>query len=374
MSGVLHGVRVLELGQVLAGPFAGAILGDLGAEVIKVERIDGGDDARHMGLPFRHGDALNFHVFNRNKRSVTLDLKSPEGLRALEMLAAEADILVHNLRPGVTESLGIEGPAMCARHPRLIYCEISAFGHLGPQRHSPGYEPLIQAFSGLSSVNGGPDDPPMRLGASVCDQGTGMWVVIGALSMLHRRERTGRGGVVSGSLLETAMVWNAQKADSFVNSGAMPARHASGHPGFVPYESFDTATGPLLLCVGNDRLFAKFAAVVGKPDWSADPRFATNRARLLNKQELLEMIRALLSSAPRDTWIERFAASGVPCAPINTIPEALSETQVQALGLQQDVPGEDYRLTGLPLSFDGVRPTIRVAAPRLGEANLEVLS
>ena len=374
MSGVLDGVRVVELGQVLAGPFAGAILGDLGAEVIKVERIEGGDDARHMGPAFRHGDALNFHVFNRNKRSVALDLKSAAGLAALERLAETADILVHNLRPGVTESLGIDGPAMCARHPRLVYCEISAFGHIGPQRHSPGYEPLIQAFSGLSSVNGGPDDPPVRLGASVCDQGTGMWVVIGALSLLHRRARTGRGGVVSGSLLETAMVWNAQKADAYTNSGTMPARHASGHPGFVPYESFDTATGPLLICVGNDRLFAKFAAVVGRLEWPADPRFATNRARLANKQELLAMIRIILSSIPRDTWIERFNTAGVPCAPVNSIPEALNEAQVQALALQQNVPGEDYKLTGLPLSFDGVRPTIRAAAPRLGEADTEVFS
>ncbi len=373
MSGVLSGLRVIELGQVLAGPFAGAILGDLGADVIKVERTDGGDDARHMGPAFRHGDALNFHVFNRNKRSVALDLKSADGRAALEALAAEADILVHNLRPGVTESLGIDGAAMCARHSRLIYCEISAFGHLGPQRHSPGYEPLIQAFSGLSSVNGGPDDRPLRLGASVCDQGTGMWVVIGALSMLQRRERTGRGGVVSGSLLETAMVWNAQKADSFTNSGTMPARHASGHPGFVPYESFGTATGPLLLCVGNDRLFAKFAATVGQPDWPADPRFATNRARLTNKAALLDGIRTILSTEPRDSWIARFGAAGVPCAPVNSIPEALDEPQVQALGLQQAVPGEDYKLTGLPLSFDGVRPSIRSAAPRLGEANTELL-
>ncbi len=373
MSGVLAGLRVLELGQVLAGPFAGAIFGDLGADVIKVERTDGGDDARHMGPAFRHGDALNFHVFNRNKRSVALDLKSAAGLAALESLAATTDILVHNLRPGVTESLGIDGPAMCARHPRLIYCEISAFGHVGPQRHSPGYEPLIQAFSGLSSVNGGPDDPPLRLGASVCDQGTGMWVVIGALALLRRREQTGRGGVVSGSLLETAMVWNAQKADAYSNVGTTPERHASGHPGFVPYEAFDTATGPLLLCVGNDRLFAKFAGVVGRGEWVTDPRYATNRARLASKAELLASIAAIFRPVARDTWIARFQAAGVPCAPINTIPEAQRDPQVQALGLQQMVPGEDYHLTGLPLSFDGVRPAIRSAAPRLGEADQEIL-
>jgi formyl-CoA transferase len=371
--GILSGVRVLELGQVLAGPFAGAILADLGADVIKVERIEGGDDARQMGPAFHQGDSLNFQVFNRNKRSVALDLKAPEGRAALEALAGESDILVHNLRPGVTEDLGIDGAAMCARHPRLIYCEISAFGHVGPQRLSPGYEPLVQAYSGLSSRNGGPDNPPLRLGASVCDQGTGMWVVIGALALLHRRQQTGRGGVVSGSLLETAMVWNAQAADSFANTGTMPARHASGHPGFVPYQAFDTATGPVLLCVGNDRLFAKFSALVGRPDWASDPDYATNRARLRNQAPLLAAIADILRTAPRDEWLARFAAAGVPCAPINTIPEALAEAQVQALGLLQPIPGESFHLTGLPLSFDGERPALRSAAPRLGAHNSELL-
>jgi formyl-CoA transferase len=371
--GVLSGVRVLELGQVLAGPFAGAILADLGADVIKVERVEGGDDARRMGPAFRRGDSLNFQVFNRNKRSVALDLKSPEGRAALEALAAETDILVHNLRPGVTEDLGIDGAAMCARHPRLIYCEISAFGHIGPQRLSPGYEPLVQAYSGLSSRNGGPDDPPLRLGASVCDQGTGMWVVIGALALLHRRGQTGRGGVVNGSLLETALVWNAQAADAFANTGTLPDRHASGHPGFVPYQAFDTATGKLLLCVGNDRLFVKFAELIGRPDWSSDPRYATNRARLINKAPLLEAIGTILRTATRDAWIARFGAAGVPCAPINTIPEALDDAQVKALGLLQPIPGEDFRLTGLPLSFDGERPALHTAAPGLGQHNADVL-
>ena len=255
-SGVLHGVRVLELGQVLAGPFAGAILADLGADVIKVERVEGGDDARQMGPAFRHGDALNFQVFNRGKQSVALDLKGPEGLAAFERLAGEADIFIHNLRPGVPAKLGIDGAALCARHPRLIYCEISAFGHLGPMALQPGYEPLVQAFSGLSSTNGGPDDPPMRSGASMCDQGSGMWVVIGALALLHRRAQTGRGGVLTTSLLETALVWNGQKADAYVNEGRLPKRDRSGHPGFVPYEAFDTQDAPLLFCCGNDRLFA----------------------------------------------------------------------------------------------------------------------
>ena len=369
MTAILQGLRVLELGQVLAGPFAGAIFADLGAEVVKLERVDGGDDARHMGPPFRHGDALNFQVFNRGKQSVVLDLKTDAGRAAFERLAAEADVFIHNLRPGVPRALGIDGPSLCARHPRLVYCAISAFGARGPMAMRPGYEPLIQAFSGLSSLNGGPDDPPMRSGASVCDQGTGMWAVIGALALLQRRQHTGRGGVVEASLLETALVWNAQKADAYSNEGRLPDRHRSGHPGFVPYEAFDTADAPLLICCGNDRLFAKFAAEMGHPEWAVDGRFASNRARLANKAALVEAMAPLLRALPRATWLARFEAAGVPCAPVHTVPEALAHPQVQALDLLQPVPGEDFRLTALPLTVDGQRPGLRGGAPRLGEHN-----
>jgi len=369
MAGVLEGVRVLELGQVLAGPFAGAILADLGAEVVKIERVEGGDDARRMGPDFRHGDALNFHIFNRGKQSVALDLKSAEGRAAFERLAGEADIFIHNLRPGVPAKLGIDGPALCARHPRLIYGEISAFGHRGPMARQPGYEPLVQAFSGLSSTNGGPDDPPMRSAASLCDQGSGMWVVIGALALLHRRAQTGRGGILSTSLLETALVWNGQKADAYVNEGRLPVRDRSGHPGFVPYEAFDTQDAPLLICCGNDRLFAKLAAALGRPDWLADERLATNRARLAHKAALLEQLAPLLRTRPRAEWLARLEAAGVPCAPIHSVPEALAHPQVQALGILAAVPGQDFALTALPLTIDGQRPLPRAAAPGLGQHN-----
>lgn len=368
-SGVLAGVRVLELGQVLAGPFAGAILADLGAEVVKLERVEGGDDARRMGPEFRNGDALNFHVFNRGKQSVAIDLKTDAGKAAFEQLAGNADIFIHNLRPGVPQALGIDGPSVCERHPRLIYCEISAFGHVGPLAERPGYEPLIQAFSGLSSTNGGPNDPPMRAGASICDQGTGMWVVIGALAMLQQRAVTGKGGLLQTSLLETALVWNGQKADAFTNQGYMPARHRSGHPGFVPYEAFETADGPLLICCGNDRLFAKLAVEVGRPDWLQDDRFATNRARLSHKAALFEQLEPLLLTTPRDDWMARFEAAGVPCAPVHTVPEALAHPQVQALGMLATVPQEDFALTALPLSIDGSRPALAAAAPSLGAHN-----
>ena len=373
---MLKGIRVLELGQVLSAPFAGAIRGALGAEVRKIERVEGGDDARRMGPDFRHGDALTFHMVNRNKQSVALDLKSPAGMAAFESLAATADIFIHNLRPGAAEALGIDGMSMTAWHPRLIYCAISAFGHIGPMASKPGYEPLIQAYSGLSSCNGGPDDPPMRLGVAVCDQGTGMWIVIGALAALQRRAATGKGCIVTASLLETALVWAAQRGDMWVNEGRMPEKHRSGHPALVPYEAFDASDGPFIICCGNDRLFAKLASALAKPEWAEDPRFATNRARLAHKAVLVVLMGEILRLVPRADWIARLEAVGVPAAPINTLAEALAEPQARALGILQDVPGEDYRLTGSPLSFDGVRPAIRNAAPRLGDwgrANRSIL-
>lgn len=373
MGGVLLGIRVVELGQVLAGPFAGAIFADLGADVIKIEKPEGGDDARQMGPAFRHGDALSFHEFNRGKRSVTLDLKSADGIKRLHALLAEADIMLHNLRPGVAEALGIGPDAVCALHPRLIYCAISAFGHVGPMRLRPGYEPLLQAFGGLSSITGEPDGPPVRMGASVVDQGTGMWTVIGALSMLQRRHVTGCGGVVNTSLFETALLWAGQKIDAYVGQGKLPERHASGHPNFVPYQAFDAADGPLLICCGNDRLFSRLAAELGRPDWVADARFATNRARLQHQGELLPMIAAAIAQETRAVWLERLQRIGVPCAPVNTIPEVMAEPQTAAVGIMLAVPGEDFSLVGLPLGFDGARPAIAGPAPRLGEHNHELL-
>jgi len=366
----LAGLKIVELGQVLAGPFAGAIFADLGALVIKVEKPNGGDDARQMGAAFRDGDALIFKDFNRGKRSLALDLKSPEGIAALHAELADADIMLHNLRPGAAEALGIGSAAITARHPRLIYCEMGAFGHKGPLATRPGYEPLLQAYCGLSAITGAPDGPPTRMGASVVDQGTGMWTVIGALAALAERARTGQGGVVNTSLYETATMWAGQKLSAFVNQGELPQKHASGHPAFVPYQGFDTADGPVLVCCGNDRLFAKFCALLDRPEWIADPRFATNRARLTNQGELLPMIAALMAQSSRNKWLAALEAAGVPCAPINTIPELAADPQTAALGMLAPVPGTDYQLVALPLSFQGERPAITAPAPALGEYRL----
>ena len=365
----LKGIKVIELGQVLSAPFAGSIFADLGAEVIKIERTISGDDARTMGPAFRGGDALNFHIFNRNKKSISLDLKDPEKLKKLDRLIAKADILIHNLRPGVTKDLGLDGETLTSKHPRLIYCEISAFGHKGPMHMRPGYEPLIQAYSGLSSTNGGPGDPPIRIGASVCDQGSGMWVVIGALSMLTQRASSGKGGIVNTSLLETALAWNGQKNDAYLNLKQMPVKHASGHPSFVPYEAFETLDGPVLICCGNDRLFQKLSNLMDKAHWCEDPRFMTNRSRITHKDALYEELLPLLKRKSRSQWLKDFDEAGIPCSPILGIEEVVQQEQVLALEMFQEVPQEDFTLTALPLSFNGLRPKILSTAPKLGAHN-----
>jgi len=365
----LQDIRVLELGQVIAAPFAGAIFSDLGAQVVKVERVDGGDDARRMGPAFVRSDAMIFHVFNRGKQSVALDLKSEAGIQALKELLAQTDIFVHNLRPGVVQQLGLDAATLTQAFPRLIYAEISGYGASGPLALKPGYEPLLQAFSGMSSLNGAEGDAPVRSATSLCDQGSGMWVVIGCLSLLHRRQATGQGGVVQSSLLETAMVWNAQKSDALLNEGRLPEKHRSGHPGFVPYEAFDTADLPLLICCGNDRLFVKLATALGRTAWSTDPRFVTNRARLAHKAELMHELIPLLQQQSRSHWLALLDAAGVPCSPIHSLQEALEHEQVQALELMREVPHDGFRLTAMPLLIDGQRPAPTGPAPSLGEHN-----
>jgi crotonobetainyl-CoA:carnitine CoA-transferase CaiB-like acyl-CoA transferase len=364
---MLEQIRVVEIGQVLAGPYASAILADLGAEVIKVEKPELGDDARHMGAAFRQGDSLHFLDINRNKASVTIDLKSPEGVAQLHELLETTDILIHNMRPDVVDALGIDGASVCARHPRLIYCEISGFGQKGPMRSLPAFEPVAQAFSGLLSINGHPDGPPARLGVSVVDVGTAMWTAIGALAALCRRQVTGKGGMVNTSLLETALSWAGPHIAAYLNEGRVPQRLGTAHPHLVPYQTFDAADGALLIAAGNDRLFERLCAALGKPAWITDKRFSGNRARIDHRAELIALIAREIATRPRQAWLQQLMSAGVPCAPVNTIPEVLRDPQVEALEILQEVPDTGVVLTGIPLSFDGVRPKIRSLGPRLGQ-------
>jgi crotonobetainyl-CoA:carnitine CoA-transferase CaiB-like acyl-CoA transferase len=370
---MLEGVRVVELGANLAGPVAGEILAHLGADVIKVERPEG-DDARGWGPPFWKGTSPGFIAVNANKRAITVDLKDKDAVAELIALIGEADVVVQNMRPGSLDALGLGAEALTKKYPKLVYCSVWAFGGSGPLKLKPGYEPLLQAFSGLMMVNGGDGDPPTRVGVSILDYGTGMWTAIGALAGLVHRAATGKGCVVDASLFETGLAWLKGFYVSYQSSGQMPERHRTGSNRVVPFEAFQTATGPIIIAAGNDRLFAKLAKVVGHPEWVTDPRYATNGARVSHKDELIAAIGTIVATRSKGEWIDALEAEGVPCGVINALPEAVTHPQAQALGITQPVPGDDdLRLIALPLTFDGARPGIRRPPPtKIGEHDHEV--
>ena len=364
---MLSGIRVVECSQVLSAPYAGMILADLGAEVIKVEKPPAGDEARHMGPAFRDGASMTFHDVNRNKQSVQIDLKSAQGHAQMLALISTADIFIHNLRPGDADRLKLDAVTLTALFPRLIHCEMGAFGHTGPRRHQPGYEPLMQAYGGLISMTGGADTPPARIPASLVDEGTGMWTVIAALAALQRRHASGRGAVINTSLLETAVGWAAPRIHEWVNEGRVPRRYGTGHANLVPYQTFEASDGLLMICAGNDRLFAAVADTLGHTEWQADARFKSNRERLRHRDLLVGLMTDVLRTRTRAEWAAALQAAGVPVSPVHSIEEVATDPQVRALDLLRPVPGADYMLVGLPMSIDGARPEVRRPAPTLGQ-------
>jgi len=377
----LEGVRVIEVGQALAGPLAGVLLADMGADVIKIEKPEGGDDARIWGPPYGpDGEtSLYFYSQNRNKRSVVLDLKLAADIEKLNQLCETADILIQNLRPGVVDEIGIGPEAMLARHPRLIYCSIWAFGYQGPMRLKPGFDPLLQAYGGMMSVTGRPEDPPTFCGASINDKATGMFCTIGALAALRQRDKTGKGCLVDTSLFDSALHWVEGGINSYLAEGTVPKRHGTGGNVIVPYQTFDCADG-LALCLapGNDRLWARCAVVLGHPDWATDPKFAKSSARVANKAELLPMIAAAMKRRSRADWVEALEKAGVPCSPVNDIGELAATPQFAASEMMVQLPvrpGETSapQVVGLPITFDRKRPVSPRSAPRLGEHTNEVL-
>lgn len=369
-SGPFAGLVVIELGHSVAAPFAGQIFGELGARVIKIEKSDG-DDCRKWGPPFWEGASNFFQSLNRNKESVVCDLRDPEQLEALKQLICDkADIVIQNLRPGHVEQLGLDGPTLLARQPRLIYCNLGAFGRVGPLKDRPGYDPLMQAFGGIMSTTGEPGRPSVRVGASIVDMGTGMWSVIGALTALHERNTTGRGRVVDVSLFETAASWVSLLAAQYLGSGQVTEKQGSGAPGIVPYKAYATQDGEIIIAAGSDGLFKSLSKAIEHPEWIDDDRFKDNPSRVAHKDLLYGMIDAIIVSRPTAHWIGVLEAAGVPCSPVNNLAEMIAHPQTEALGIVQPVPGTDMRFIGLPLSFDGVRPAPYAAPPKLGEHNL----
>ncbi len=372
MSGPLAGIKVIEIGQALAGPVAGAILADMGADVIKIEKPDGGDDARGWGPPFIEDSSIMFHVTNRNKRSVTLDMKNAADVEKLKTLVRDADILIQNLRSGVVNDLGVGPQHMLAINPRLIYCSIWAFGPTGPLSKAPGFDPLLQAFSGVMMQTGRHEDPPTFCAPAINDKATAQWCVIGALAALQQRHITGKGCVIDTSLLDSAASWVDTSLASYHVTQELRDRTGAATPTIVPYQVFETADKPMVIAAGYDRLFHKCANVMGHSEWCDDPRFAKGHARFDNRDALIGAMIPALKTKPRAEWLALFAKAGVPCQPVNTIAELQETEQFKSNDILRTLPGSGLPVVGLPIMFDGKRPHPHSGAPKLGEHNDDV--
>ncbi len=374
-EGALNGIRVVELGQFLSAPFGGMIFADLGAEVIKIERPGAGDDGRRMGKPFRGGDSLLFQDLNRGKYSVELDLKTPEGHRDFMAIAATADIIVNNLRPGTSAEMKIDASAVRKLFPRVIYCTLSAMGSHGPLQLQPGFEPLVQAYSGLASVNGFESAPAVRTGPSVVDLGSGMWIVIAAMAALKKREISHQGAEINLSLLETSLTWITQDISGYMNEGRQPFRRGNGHPLLVPYDTFEASDIPIMLAVGNDRQFAKFCELVGREEWCSKDGFKTNAERIGNRVQVTAAVAEIIKARPAEYWVVELSKRDVPCAQFNSIPEVLASEQVDAMNLFGEIVTGDVtrKVLGLPFTINNKRPVACEPSPKVGEHNSKYL-
>lgn len=368
----LAGIKVVEIGQNIAGPYASQILSSMGAEVVKIERPGPGDDARGWGPPFWKGTATTFQAMNHGKKSVALDLKNPQHLQQLREYLKDADVLIQNMRPGALEQLGLGPEELCAANPGLVYCSLWAFGHKGPKKLAPGYEPMVQAFAGMFSVNGSETESGSRVGMQVLDLGTGIWAALGCVAALFRRGVTGRGCVVDTSLFETALGWLQVMMAGFNATGQQPARHRSGNPNVVVFQALPTRDREIVVSAANDRLFNKLARLVGKDAWASDPNYASNALRVQNKHSLIPELEAIFREQPSQYWLDKLEAAGIPCAPIHDFHQVMEQPQTHAIDILQTIPEIDLAIIGLPVSFDGMRPAVRRQAPDVGEHNLEL--
>lgn len=385
--GALSGIRVLDLSRVLAGPWCGQNLADLGAEVIKVERPGSGDDTRQWGPPYlkdRDGhdsrEAAYFLCANRNKESLTIDFTQPEGQRLVRELAAKSDVLIENFKVGGLAAYGLDYPSLKAVNPKLIYCSITGFGQDGPYASRAGYDFMVQGLGGLMSLTGQPDGNegagPVKVGVALTDVLTGLYASIAILAALQYREREGVGQYIDTALLDVQVACLANQALNYLTTGRAPQRLGNAHPNIVPYQSFPTADGDFILTVGNDGQFRKFAQVAGKPEWADDPRFATNRARVEHRTELIPLIRQVTVFKTSAQWLSDLEAVGVPCGPINDLAQVFADPQVIARGLKVEMPhavgsvpqvASPLRLSASPVDY-------RLPPPQLGEHSAQVLA
>lgn len=376
LGDTLHGLRVVDLTRNFAGPYCTMILGDLGADVVKVEHPDGGDDTRRWKPPLWNKESASFLACNRNKRSITVDLNRPEGVAIVQRLAGDADVLVESFRPGSLEKRGLGYDALRVGNPRLIYCSISAYGSDGPLRDSPGYDPILQAYTGMMELTGEPDGSPTRLPIGINDLGAGMWAVIGILSAVMARQQSGLGSKVDTSLFESAAWWLNYHLAGFLGSGVLPTRQGTATTMIAPYESFPTASEDIFVCVANDNLFRSFCRVIGRPALADDPRFVSNPLRVANRPALRQAIVHCLSTRPVQEWEALFKAESIPCTRIRTIGDLAEDEQLHALGMLTPFPHPgvpDLRLVDMPVSRDGSRAARQLPPPRLGEHTDEIL-
>jgi crotonobetainyl-CoA:carnitine CoA-transferase CaiB-like acyl-CoA transferase len=371
----LSGIRVLDLSRVLAGPLCTQVLGDLGADVVKVERPEQGDDTRHWGPPFAGEDAAYFLALNRNKRSVAIDLGAPEGARAARRLALGSDVLIENFRPGLMAGFGLALNDLRREQPRLVTCSLTAFGDDAPESASrPGYDIIVQALSGLMSITGERDGEPTKVGVALLDVITGLYAAIGILAALQERERTGHGRHVSVALFDASVAALVNQAANHLIGGLVPGPMGSEHPNIVPYQVFHAADRPFILAAGNDRLFRRTCEVLGLPELAQDPRFATNESRVTNRDELIPTLTERFRNEAASEWLRALEAVGVPCAPIRRIDEVFASPEGATLvrEMQDDARGP-IRTVASPIRFDGeIAPTPRTP-PRLGEHTEEIL-
>jgi crotonobetainyl-CoA:carnitine CoA-transferase CaiB-like acyl-CoA transferase len=369
----LDGITVLDLTRVLSGPYCTMLLGDMGARVIKVEQPGKGDDTRAWGPPFLEGESAYFLSINRNKESVTLDFKHPDGRALLEQLIAKADVLVENFRPGTLTKFGLDYETLSQRHPRLVYCSISGFGHTGPRQKQPGYDAVMQAEGGLMSITGAADGPPYRLGVAIVDIVTGMFAAYGVAMALFARERTGKGQEVDLAMLDATVALLTYQAGNYFASGKVPARLGNRHPSIVPYETFTASDGEFVLAVGNDEQWRRFCAVAGLPD---DERFATNRQRVSGYDGLRPLVADRLRDQPREFWIDALTKAGVPCGSVRNFEELFADPQLDAremIAMVEHATIGPLKALGVPIKLSETPGAVRTPPPTLGQHTDAVL-
>nr|WP_086928603.1 CoA transferase [Acidovorax carolinensis] len=373
----LEGVRVLDLSRVFAGPLCGQVLADFGAEVIKVEHPGRGDDTRDWGMRIGKTETTYYNSMNRNKRSVTVDLQTPEGLKIIHELLPQCDVVVHNFKTGGAEKLGLGYEQLKAIQPGLIYCAVAGYDSSGPEAKRPGYDLVIQGESGLMALNGEANTPPLKFGVAVVDLMTGMYAAQAVLAALFQRTRTGKGRLIEMALYDCGVMITGYYGLDAMLLGHDPQRYGNAHPSIVPYGMFEAADGPLIVAVGNNNQFDKFCRqVVMRPDIVEDPRYATNVERAKNRLTLLPVMKELFASFPRDVLLQRMTAAGIPCGKVAGLHEALTSERTRRGGLLQEMPHPVAGTTHVfapPYRLDGQRLPIRNAPPTLGEGTKEVL-